>query len=437
MSEAPGGARPRYDLVRLIATGGMGQVWQAEDTLLEREVAVKVLKAEYAGDDVFRRRFEAEARMAAGLQHPHVAAVLDYGEREDPDGGPPRPMLVMELVEGHALSQLIGGGDLSPEVVADLVAQAALGLHAAHERGIVHRDVKPGNVLVTPDGRVKVTDFGIARAADSASLTMTGHLVGTPHYLSPEQAEGVPASPRSDVYALGVVLYECLTGAKPFAGDSPVVVAMKHVSQPLPPLPDHLPERLRAVVDRACAKDPETRFADGAEMAAALRGEVAVWPEPGATTVLPVVEPATEPTTGPTARPTDPAPTTRHSGRSRRTTVVWLVAAVAVLGLLVPLAWVARGALGSDPVVDSPPVGLQVERRTPAGADPTGTVGDVATEVATEVTGSDRGPGPVGAGGDRPRAVEPPEADEQPKAARPGKGKDKDKGKRHDRKGER
>src|SRR4051794_37483378 len=190
------GRRPRYDLVELIATGGMGQVWRAEDTLLHRDVAVKVLKAEYAGDELFRSRFEQEARLAAGLQHPHVASVLDYGELED-EHGVARPMLVMELVDGQPLSRLIG--ELTPDQAADLVAQAGEGVAAAHRKGIVHRDVKPGNLLVTRSGQVKVTDFGIARAADAASLTLTGHLVGTPHYLSPEQAEGGRATAASDV----------------------------------------------------------------------------------------------------------------------------------------------------------------------------------------------------------------------------------------------
>jgi hypothetical protein len=453
---ADGAGRPRYDLVSLIATGGMGQVWRAEDTLLHREVAVKVLKSEYAGNDLFRTRFEVEAQLAAGLQHPHVASVLDYGEREDPDGGAPRPMLVMELVEGQPLSALIGDPQLTPERAGDLVAQAGEGLAAAHRKGIVHRDVKPGNLLVTSTGQVKVTDFGIARAADAASLTLTGHLVGTPHYLSPEQAEGQRATPASDVYALGVVLFECLTGSKPFEADSPVITAMRHVRDPLPPLPDDIPERLRAVVDRACAKDPSTRFADAGEMAAALRGEVPVWPEAAATTTMPATD-ATRTmrlSSGParTAAPDDDV--------RRRRAVRWVVAAVLLLALLVPLAWAARSLVTSGDTGSSVAptataaratategvrvdrddyVGLPedearerleaaglvpvVERRAAVGGEETGTVAEVGptglVESGTEVTLTVWAPAPAAT-----ETAEPPAGDTG-RADKPGKGSDK------------
>ena len=345
---AGSGPRPRYDLLELIATGGMGRVWRGHDTLLDREVAVKVLKAEYAGDDLFRTRFEAEARTAAGIQHPHVASVLDYGERVDEDGTP-RPMLVMELVDGQPLSALIGDPQLTYERAGDLVAQAGEGLAAAHQRGIVHRDVKPGNLLVDRHGHVKVTDFGIARAADAAALTMTGHLLGTPHYLSPEQAEGERATARSDVYALGVVLFECLTGTKPFEADSPVVTALRHVRDPLPPLPDDVPERLRQVVDRACAKDPAMRFADGAEMAAAIRGEVPVWPDVSATQVM--TAPTGPTLTLPSSAPAGPSTT---EVAARRSTLLWVGAAVLAVLLLVPVVWAARALLGGGDGADGP-----------------------------------------------------------------------------------
>jgi serine/threonine protein kinase len=271
------GEQPRYRRDSLIAVGGMGEVWSATDTLLEREVALKVLKREHADDPVFRARFAAEARHAASLSHPHVAAVLDYGElaADDTEGGPV-PYLVMELVRGQPLSALLADGKpLAPEVAADLIAQAAEGIEAAHALGIVHRDVKPGNLLVTPEGQVKVTDFGIARAADTVPLTVTGHLVGTPHYLSPEQAEGKGSSPASDVYSLGIVLFECLAGHKPFAGESAVATALMQVREPLPPLPDSVPRHLQDITRRATAKDPAERFASAADLAGALRGELA------------------------------------------------------------------------------------------------------------------------------------------------------------------
>jgi hypothetical protein len=266
---------PRYSFDHWIAGGGMGDVWAATDTLLERPVAVKVLKQQYADDAVFRARFIAEARHAASLQHPNVATVLDYGELPDADRSP-TPFLVMELVDGRPLSALLADHQaLSSDVARDVVAQAADGVAAAHRLGIVHRDVKPGNLLVTPDGRVKVTDFGVARSLDEAPLTTTGQLVGTPHYLSPEQVEGAGATPASDVYALGIVLYECLTGQRPFTGDTAVATALMHVRSPLPPFPDSVPERLQEITRRATAKDPAARFGSMEAFAAALREEAA------------------------------------------------------------------------------------------------------------------------------------------------------------------
>ncbi|MCW2767433.1 MAG: protein kinase, partial [Nocardioides sp.] len=207
----------RYRLDARIATGGMGEVWRATDTTLGRDVAVKLLKNEYADDASFRTRFETEARHAAALHHPNVASVYDFGESEPTDGsGIPRPYLVMELVNGRPLSDLLRGGrPLDPEVARDLLGQAADAIGAAHAAGIVHRDVKPANLLVTPDRTVKITDFGIARAAEGLGITETGQVMGTPQYLSPEQARGNTATPASDVYSLGVVAFECLAGHRP------------------------------------------------------------------------------------------------------------------------------------------------------------------------------------------------------------------------------
>src|SRR4051794_39376985 len=258
----------------------MGEVWRATDTSLGREVAVKVLKSEYADDPLFRSRFETEARRAASLHHPGVASVYDVGESQllgAADGSSvPRPFLVMELVDGQPLSALLRGGrPLDPEVVQELMAQAADAIGAAHRAGIVHRDVKPANLLVTPDRTVKITDFGIARASDGLGLTGTGQVMGTPQYLSPEQARGATATPASDVYSLGVVAFECLTGHRPFDAEFPVATALAHLNDPVPDLPRTVPADLAAVVRRALSKDPAARFPDGDAFAAALRNPAA------------------------------------------------------------------------------------------------------------------------------------------------------------------
>jgi eukaryotic-like serine/threonine-protein kinase len=266
----------RYRFESRIATGGMGEVWRATDTSLGRPVAIKVLKSEYADDPLFRSRFETEARHAASLHHPGVASVYDVGESGllgAADGsGLPRPFLVMELVDGQPLSALLRGGQpLDPEVVRDLMAQAADAIGAAHRAGIVHRDVKPANLLVTPNRQMKITDFGIARASDGLGLTATGQVMGTPQYLSPEQARGGTATSASDVYSLGVVAFECLAGHRPFDADSPVATALAHLNDPVPDLPPEIPADLAAVVRRAMAKEPDQRYADGDAFAAALR----------------------------------------------------------------------------------------------------------------------------------------------------------------------
>jgi hypothetical protein len=252
----------RYQLVERIAVGGMGEVWRAVDSTLGRQVAVKALKAEYADDPEFLGRFRAEARHTAALLHPGIANVYDYGEVGDGQGrsGATTAYLVMELVDGEPLSSLLSReGAIAPARALDIAGQVALALHAAHEAGVIHRDVKPGNILLRPDGVVKVTDFGIARVADSAPITATGTVLGTAYYLSPEQAVGSPAGPASDIYSLGVVAFECLTGRRPFTGESAIQVAMAHQREPVPELPHELPLAVRRVVEQALAKDPEDR----------------------------------------------------------------------------------------------------------------------------------------------------------------------------------
>ena len=256
----------RYRLDERIATGGMGEVWRATDTALDRQVAVKLLKQEYADDPTFRARFESEARHAAALHHSGIAQIYDFGAQAA------RPFLVMEYVQGQPLHEMLRSGrPMDAAAAGDLLAQAGDAVGAAHAAGIVHRDVKPANLIVTPDRRVKITDFGIARAAESVALTQTGQVIGTPQYLSPEQAQGQQATPASDVYALGVVGYEMLTGRRPFVAETPIATALAHLREPVPDLPDGVPGPLAGVVRQALAKDPAERFADGTAFAAAVR----------------------------------------------------------------------------------------------------------------------------------------------------------------------
>ncbi|MGY1830478.1 serine/threonine protein kinase [Geodermatophilus sp. SYSU D01180] len=281
----------RYRLDSVLASGGMGRVWRAHDTLLDRPVAIKVLRSEYTGDPTFLQRFRAEARHAALLSDPHIAAVHDYGETVSPDGEP-LAYLVMELVAGEPLSALVARtGGLDATETLRIVRQAAAGLATAHAAGVVHRDVKPGNLLVTPDGGVKITDFGIAFSASSVPMTQTGQVMGTAQYISPEQVQGAKASPASDVYGLGVVAHQCLTGRVPFDAESPVQVLLMHVQQQPPPLPADVPPDVRALVERAMAKDPAARFPDGAALRDAADAVLAGRSSPSAssaTLVLPV-----------------------------------------------------------------------------------------------------------------------------------------------------
>ena len=259
----------RYALTDRIAAGGMGDVWRATDSVLGRDVAVKVMRESANTDPTFAERFRDEARHSAGMSHPNIATVYDYGE----DGG--TPYLVMELVDGEPLSRMIARGPMPPDRVRSIASQAALALAAAHGAGVVHRDVKPANILVTPEGRVKLTDFGIARAEESASHTRTGEVLGTPQYLSPEQALGRQATGASDLYALGIITYEMLTGRKPFDAGSAVATALAQVNDTAPPLPAEVPADLRRMVQQCLAKDPNARPTSAAEVAGALGMPVA------------------------------------------------------------------------------------------------------------------------------------------------------------------
>ncbi len=270
----------RYEITAPIATGGMGEVWRATDRTLGRTVAAKVLKAEYTGDRNFLERFRNEARHTAALTHQNIASVFDYGEITDTDGREVA-FLVMEFVEGEPLVSILDRElTLSPERTLDVLAQAGEGLSAAHRAGVVHRDIKPGNLMVRPDGVVKLTDFGIAWARDAAPLTRTGMVVGTAQYLSPEQAQGFQVTAASDVYSLGVLGYECLAGNRPFDGDSQVAIALAQINRPPPPLPPGVPGPVQALIEKALAKDPAHRFPDGGSFAAAARAVAAGGPGP-------------------------------------------------------------------------------------------------------------------------------------------------------------
>ncbi|RFU20273.1 serine/threonine protein kinase [Geodermatophilus marinus] len=348
----------RYALTELIASGGMGQVWRGTDELLGRPVAVKVLRSEYTGDPTFRARFRAEAQHAAGLNHPNIAAVFDYGEACAEDGsGETLAYLVMELVEGEPLSAVLHReGRLAPERTLALLEQTASALAQAHRAGLVHRDVKPGNILVRADGSVKITDFGIAWSAGSVPLTRTGQVIGTPQYLAPEVAEGLHASPASDVYALGLVGYECLAGHPAFDGDNAVTIALKQVREDPEPLSAELPPGLRTLIRRALSKDPGVRMADGAEFVAAI-GDLRAGRRP--------VEPP--PTRAVPAVPALDVARAVHGDRSRRAPATRRRGAAVLVPLLALLLGAGAAAAVLTVLPGDPPPATEVAGRTTDG----------------------------------------------------------------------
>lgn len=259
----------RYQIVDKIGEGGMALVYRGLDTLLHREVAIKVLREQYASDEQFVERFRREAQAAASLSHPNVVNIYDVGEVDGVY------FIVMEYVHGRSLRRVIEEeGKLSPVRAARYALEICEGLQHAHDRGLIHRDIKPHNILITQDDRVKVTDFGIARAASSSTLTQTGIVIGSVHYFSPEQARGGQIGPQSDLYSLGIVLYEMLTGEVPFTGDSPISVALKQIGEAPPKITERRPDcppALARIVGRALAKDLSERYQNAAELAADLR----------------------------------------------------------------------------------------------------------------------------------------------------------------------
>ncbi|MEO6125912.1 MAG: protein kinase [Ilumatobacteraceae bacterium] len=251
----------RYRLDRRIATGGMGEVWSATDEVLGRVVAAKMLQANLMDEPGFLDRFRAEARHAASLSHPGIATVYDYGESNG------HAYLVMELVDGRTLSHLLAvEAPLAPGRVASILAQTCAALAAAHAAGVVHRDIKPGNIMLTSDERVKITDFGISKLVGSVPLTATGQVLGTPQYISPEQTIGSSATSASDIYSLGVIGYEMLSGHRPFQADTPIGLAMAHVHQTAAPLPSGVPRQLATAITEMMRKDPAARPTDAAAL---------------------------------------------------------------------------------------------------------------------------------------------------------------------------
>ncbi|WP_433549731.1 serine/threonine-protein kinase [Micromonospora zamorensis] len=343
----------RYRLDERVATGGMGDVWRASDLILGRQVAVKVLLPALVSDPDFIARFRAEARIMAALRHPGIVQVFDCGADDLPDGGR-ADYLVMEFVAGEPLSKRIEtAGRLDVAETMSIVAQAAAALNAAHRGGIVHRDVKPSNLLVQEDGTVVLVDFGVARSTDITSITSTNAVPGTALYMAPEQAAGRPVSGATDIYALGAVTYCCLTGSPPFTGDNPLQVAVRHLDDEPPELPHDIPEAVRALVSRALAKDPLDRFSSGAAMAEAARTAVTGGEPPTAmATPVPLRD------AGLGTRTDVPAGAAVASGAQagrRRGPLVGAAAAmlVALVGLGAALG-AARNAGGEDPAVNLP-----------------------------------------------------------------------------------
>jgi serine/threonine-protein kinase len=351
----------RYTLIGQIGEGGMATVWRAMDEQLGREVAVKILRPQFGADPGFATRFRNEARAAGALSHPNVVQVYDFGT--DADSGD--QYIVMQLVDGEDLASVLRErGPLELDEAVEIGAAVADAIDAAHRHGLIHRDIKPGNILLTGSGRTLVTDFGIARAVAEASMTVTGTTIGSVHYFSPEQAAGEEVGPASDQYALGIVIYEMLSGRRPFEGDSAAGVALKRLNEPPPPLSTGIrpvPPPLEAVVMKALARDPAQRYPDAAAFALALRGwrnqeETAALVAPvvaAAAVVPPPLEP-TPPPTPPVATPPGPPP------KKPQPWWIWLLAilAVVMLGAMGFLAAQLLGGLGPEP--DASPSGETV-----------------------------------------------------------------------------
>jgi len=390
--------RDRYRLEEQVGQGGMALVFQAHDALLNRRVAVKIMRPDLTRDPQFRERFRQEAEAAAPLSHPHLAGVYDFGEEEG------LLFIVMEYLPPRTLKDLMRErGRLPVGIALEIGIQICDGLKYAHAHGIVHRDIKPQNVLFTPDGHVKITDFGIARALSAPGLTATGEVLGSVHYLSPEQARGERVTERSDVYSLGVVLYEALTGQVPFDADNPVAIALKHVQETPPPvtsLNPEVPPALAYVINKAMKKDPAARYANAQEMQAELikvrEGHSVVAPtaREGATTVMErrALSEATRVQAGPPVRTREPEPPPPSPPLISPLTWLVLFVTLAAVGLFAYYV-LSHGGGGLSPraQVEVPSViglreeearqrlaqlglGMVVSRQKPSATYPAGTV---------------------------------------------------------------
>ncbi len=342
----------RYRILSHLARGGMADVYEAEDTLLNRRVAVKILHANFASDQAFVTRFKREAQAAANLSHPNIVAIYDWGQEGS------TYYMVMELIEGRTLREILKTeGALLPRRAAEIAAEAAAALTVAHQAGVVHRDIKPGNIMITRDGAVKVTDFGIARALDdSEELTKTGAVIGTATYFSPEQAQCLPADGRSYVYSLGVVLYEILTSRPPFTGESPVAVAYQHVSEYAPPatqINTDIPPELSAIVEAAMAKNPDDRYATAADLRSDLllflsgRQPVVVGAAAAAAATALVPPPATVPPDE-TARAVAYQTEDRTSGQGTYVAAVIALLALLAVGVFILFRLFTGGGASTD-----------------------------------------------------------------------------------------
>ena len=364
----------RYELKHVVGTGGMSSVYCAHDTLLERDVALKILHEHFSEDDDYVQRFRREARAAARLSHPGIVTVIDRGEE---DG---RQFIVFEFVDGETLKDLIErGGPMPVRRSLELGLEIGRALAFAHQQGLVHRDVKPQNVLLNGDGRAKVTDFGIARTLDAVGHTETGTVLGTSHYIAPEQARGERVDAQTDVYSFGVVLYELLAGEVPYTGDNFLTVAMKHVNEPVPSLLERrtdCPLRLASLVERCMAKEPAARPSSMDEVVAELQAcltELDGRPDGEATMI----------TRRPVVKERRPR---RESARSRRTPLFLALAALAVLAAVAAALVLLRdepGGAGSA----APGGGTEVALQGVAAHDPDGGDGEHDDEVARATDG--------------------------------------------------